>query len=98
VTSQQLFSPYPRSPIPTPYSLLLLLHLVEVFEAASADEHQGKQGEVVAGVDQGAGGERPCAEAYPAEHEAYADQQRKRPGRPTRLLAVHQGEWQAAEE
>jgi hypothetical protein len=38
-------------------------HLVEVFEAAGAQEHEGEEHEVVAGMDHGAGGERAGAEA-----------------------------------
>ena len=33
------------------------LHLVEVFEAAGAQEHEREEHEVVAGVNEGAGGE-----------------------------------------
>ena len=73
-------------------------HLVEVFEAAGAEEHEREEHEVVAGVDHGAGGERAGAEADPAEDKAHKDQQEKRAEGPGRLEAVHERERQAGDD
>ena len=58
---------------------VLILHFIEVAEAAGAEKHQGEEEEVVAGVDQYAGGEGAGGEAHPAENQAYQTSNRNGP-------------------
>jgi len=87
-----------RAPGPVPYSLFLRSHLVEVLEAAGADEHEGEKDEVVNGVDEGAGGEGTGGEAGEAEDEADAEEKHERAERVAGLVGVHGGEWKAGED
>jgi len=68
-----------------------------VFEAAGAEEHEGEEHEVVAGVDDGAGGQGTCGETDPAEDEADKDQKEEWAERPGGLEAVHQSEREAGD-
>jgi len=71
------------------------LHFVEVFETAGAEEHEGKEHEVVRGVDDGAGGEGAGGEANPAEDKADKDEKEKGAEGPGGLETVHEREWEA---
>ena len=48
---------------------LLLLHFVEVLEAAGRDDHDGEEEEVVGGVDNDAGGQGAGLEADSTQHQ-----------------------------
>jgi len=73
-------------------------HLVKMFEAAGAEEHEGEEHEVVTGVDDGAGGEGSCAETHPAKNDADKDEQQEGAKRPAGLHAVHHCEGNTRKE
>jgi len=69
-----------------------------VLESAGAEEHERKEHEVVAGVDDHAGGQRTSAKAGPAEHQADTKEQDERAERVAGLRSVHAGEGKAGED
>jgi hypothetical protein len=76
----------------------LFLHFVEVLEAAGAHQHEGKEDEVVGGVNEGAGGEGAGGEAGEAEDEADAVEERERSEGVGDLFGMHGGEGKAGEQ
>jgi len=64
-------------------------------ESPRADEHGGEEQEVVAGVDQRAGGQGARLQPHRAEDQADHDQQQKRSQRMALLISVNQREEQA---
>jgi len=57
-------------------------------ETAGADQHNGEEKKVIAGVDRYAGGQRSSIEPHAAKQDADANQEYKRSNRIARLLGV----------
>lgn len=71
------------------------LEAVEVAEAAGADQHEGEELKIIAGVDEDGGGQRPREEARGRQDKADGEEQDKGADGVAGLVAVQEGEGQA---